>query len=78
MREKRCMLVISFRTTTAAMAMETLCQKEGIDGRIIPLPREISADCGLAWRAELSQRKELEELMRRGNIESAGMYEVMA
>lgn len=77
MREKRCMLVISFRTTTAAMAMETLCQKEGIDGRIIPLLREISADCGLAWRAEISQRGELEALMRRENIEAAGIYEVL-
>ena len=77
MREKRCMLVISFRTTTAAMAMETLCQKEGIDGRIIPLPREISADCGLAWCAEISQRGELEALMRRENIEAAGIYEVL-
>ena len=77
MREKRLRLVISFRTTTAAMAMETLCQKEEIGGRIIPLPREISADCGLAWRAELSQRKELEALMRREKIEAAGIHEVL-
>lgn len=77
MREKRLRLVISFRTTTAAMAMETLCQAEGVSGRIIPLPREISADCGLAWRGELSQREELETLMRRENIDAVGIYEVM-
>ena len=77
MREKHLGLVISFRTTTAAMAMETLCEAEGIGGRIVPLPREISADCGLAWRAELSQRAELEALMRRENIDAAGIYEVM-
>lgn len=26
------------------------CMETGIPGRLIPLPREISAGCGLAWR----------------------------
>ena len=41
-------LVITFYTTTAAMAMERLCKDCGADGRIIPVPGSISADCGLA------------------------------
>ena len=27
-----------------------LCLAAGVPGRLIPLPREISAGCGLAWR----------------------------
>ena len=27
----------------------------GIPGRLIPLPREISAGCGLAWRMRLEE-----------------------
>ena len=50
MREKTMKLVITFHTTTQAIAMEAFCQKEELPGRLIPLPREISAGCGLAWR----------------------------
>ena len=38
--------------TSAAMAMELYCKEHGISGRLIPVPRELSAGCGLAWRIE--------------------------
>ena len=40
-RNKRCV---------EAMAWEKHCEAEHIPGRLIPLPRELSAGCGLAWR----------------------------
>ena len=50
MRTKRSYIVLSFRTTLEAMEWEKQCQAEQVPGRLIPLPREISAGCGLAWR----------------------------
>ena len=50
MREKKKYRIISFHTTTEAIAMEKKCGKMHIPGRLIPTPREISASCGLAWR----------------------------
>ena len=50
MRNKRTYQVLSFRTTAEAMAWEKHCLAAEIPGRLIPLPREISAGCGLAWR----------------------------
>ena len=50
MRPKKLTQIITFKTTTAAMAMEDYCHEHGIPGRMIPLPQEISAGCGLAWR----------------------------
>lgn len=50
MRAKRPYIVLSFRTTVEAMAWEKHCEAEHIPGRLIPLPRELSAGCGLAWR----------------------------
>ena len=32
-----------------AMAMEALAREHGIPGRIVPVPSEIDAGCGLAW-----------------------------
>lgn len=50
MRVKKRYIVLSFRTTLEAMAWEKHCLSAGVPGRLIPLPREISAGCGLAWR----------------------------
>lgn len=50
-----------FTPTTAAMAMEDYCHEQKIPGRLIPLPQEISAGCGLAWRmlpGEYEQEKD--------------------
>ena len=50
MRAKRPYIVLSFGSTVAAMAWEKRCAERTIPGRLIPLPRELSAGCGLAWR----------------------------
>lgn len=48
-QEKR--LIITFRCTTDAIAMEKSCKATGAPGRLIPVPRSISASCGLSWCA---------------------------
>ncbi|HBN95394.1 MAG TPA: phytoene dehydrogenase [Firmicutes bacterium] len=42
-------VVVTFRTTTQAMAWEKACKEAGLPGRLIPMPVQISAECGLAW-----------------------------
>lgn len=42
--------MITFHTTAEAMAMEEYCSRQAVRGRLIPVPREISAGCGIAWR----------------------------
>ena len=51
MRKKERRLIVAFYTTHDAMAFEEYCASCGAEGRLIPLPREISAGCGLAWSA---------------------------
>lgn len=67
-------LVITFYTTTAAMAMERVCKENQADGRIIPVPGSISADCGLAWCAQNESEDVLLELMVRHSITPQGIY----
>lgn len=50
MRKKRPYIVLSFASTARAMGWEKECAARGIPGRIIPLPGEITAGCGLGWR----------------------------
>lgn len=50
MREKKAYRVLAFHNTSEAMAFEKQAAVLGIEGRLIPIPGEISAGCGLAWR----------------------------
>ena len=50
MRQRKPALIITFSATTDAMAAEKYCQAQGMPGRLIPIPREITAGCGLAWK----------------------------
>ena len=67
-------LVITFYTTTASMAMERICRENHADGRIIPVPGSISADCGLAWCAKNESEDALLDLMVQHGISPQGIY----
>ena len=70
-------LVITFHTTADAMAMEKVCKEQNVPGRIIPVPRAISAGCGLAWCAQLEEREEIAAAMKVAGIEEEAMHECM-
>lgn len=76
MREKQLRLVVTFYTTAAAMAMEKHCKAHGVAGRLGPIPRELSSDCGMAWRAPTECRAQLEELAAQYDIEVQEFAEI--
>ncbi len=59
MLKKKPTLIITFATTTQAMAMEKFCAQQGLPGRLIPVPREITAGCGLSWKAQPEDKDRL-------------------
>jgi hypothetical protein len=58
-------MVLTFHTTTEAMAMEKQCNIHEIPGRLIPVPREITAGCGLAWRMGVDAYGQYEQQMQK-------------
>lgn len=76
LRKKSQKVIITFYTTTQAIKMESCAKKEGVSGRLIPIPREISAGCGMAWSAEIAKRAELENLVKKEQIEIQKIYEI--
>lgn len=68
MREKKPALVITFPTTTDAMGMERMCAENQLPGRLIPVPREISAGCGLAWKAPVDAQTHLAGAMAQAGL----------
>lgn len=77
MRKKELKLVVTFHTTADAMAMEKACREQDAPGRLIPVPRVISAGCGLAWCAPLSEREYLGTVMKEYGIEEEALHECM-
>ena len=74
MRRKEQKLVIAFHTTADAMAFESACKAEGMPGRLIPVPREITAGCGMAWCADENARECLVSFAARHGIEAEGVH----
>lgn len=68
MRQKEWKLIITFHTTADAIAFEKACKAAGRPGRMIPVPREISAGCGLAWATLPAERAGMEEFLAQQNI----------
>ena len=77
MRAKEVRCVITFPTTTAAMDMEAFCKKRDLPGRLIPVPRSITAGCGVCWAAPMAAREELEEVVMTHHIVISGIYTVL-
>lgn len=69
MREKKLYQVLTFHTTDAAMEMEAFCQQNGIAGRLMPVPRRLSAGCGIAWRMEAKVYAQYQTVIANCGIE---------
>ena len=68
MLKKKPTLIITFANTTQAMAMEKFCMENGLPGRIIPVPREITAGCGLSWKAKPEEQQLLTETLTEAGM----------
>ena len=77
MREKSEKCVVTFRTTAGAMAMERACKASEVPGRLIPVPRTITAGCGMCWSAPPDAREAVEELVMREHLMIDGIYAIM-
>lgn len=77
MREKKLRLIITFHTTTDAMAFERYCLSRGLPGRLIPVPTAITAGCGMAWMADPADRQPLEEAIQKDALKVDALHEVV-
>ena len=77
MREKKLQCVVTFKTTTQAMAFEEVAKKAQLGGRLIPLPRVIAAGCGLSWREDPQAKNLIGELLNKHHLEYDKIYEII-
>lgn len=68
MRQKKQALVVTFAATVDAMAMERYCLEHQLPGRLIPIPREIHAGCGLAWKTMPEEKEQFTQALTDAGI----------
>ncbi|ETP73010.1 Protein of unknown function (DUF3343) [Lachnospiraceae bacterium JC7] len=77
MRQKELKLVMTFHTTSDAMAFEKQCKTDGAPGRMIPVPRAITAGCGLSWCASPDDKGALLNVIRKLSLSNTDLYQCM-
>ena len=68
MRIKRPQLVRTFSSTPEAIKMEKYCQEHQMPGRLIPIPSQITAGCGLAWKTEPDMKEQWMEQLKLAGL----------
>ncbi len=74
-RERR--LIVTFHTTTEAIAFEDAAKEAGLNGRLIPVPTEIAAGCGMAWNEAPENAAVLGQLVRAKGLAYDRIRETM-
>lgn len=69
-------LVVAFDSAASALAFAKHAPAAGLTGRLIPIPRNLSAGCGMAWKEKPVQNKTIETLIETLAIDDARMVEM--
>lgn len=64
----------TFHTTHAALRAERAVQRAGIPARLVPTPRELSADCTLALRFGPDQEQRVREILAGVQVQVQGIH----
>jgi bacterioferritin-associated ferredoxin len=68
--------VIIVYSTSHAMRIETLLQEKGIACKMIPVPRQISSDCGVCVRILRSDVKAARQVIKEAHVEIEGVHDI--
>lgn len=74
MRVKEEKAVITFQTTLQAIQAERALQAAGCPGRLIPVPLEITAGCGMAWCTPQGDAQTAEQCLRDAGLDWERTY----
>lgn len=65
--------VVLFYTTSSAFRAEKTLMRAGLAVKLIPTPRELSSDCGVALRFEGDQADRVRGLLEAARVDVTGI-----
>ncbi len=69
--------IVVFSSSSAASQAEIKIANQGWNGRLIPIPEQVSAGCGLVLQLSMEDLNEIEPFMIKEAISYDGIYEVL-
>lgn len=66
--------VVLFHGSSAAMRGEAVLRRANVPARLVPTPRELTSDCGLALRFDADDRERVETLLEGARVDVAGIH----
>ncbi len=70
--------VVLFNTTSAAMRSEKVLKKEKFNIKLIPTPRGLSSDCGVAMRFDWNYAEDVRTLLYAAGVEIEGIHQIQS
>lgn len=64
-------IIVTFETEYDALQFADLCKKAKIEGRLMPIPRKLSAGCGISWRSEVLLEQAIQALVQQHEADLA-------
>ncbi|MGI6467832.1 MAG: DUF3343 domain-containing protein [Syntrophomonadaceae bacterium] len=68
--------LLTFGTTTQALKAEKVLQRAGAEFLVIPVPREVSASCGLAVKTRMENLPGQRELLQQELVRVEAAYHI--
>lgn len=59
----------TFNVTSMAIMFERACRKKGLEVRVVPVPRNLSASCGLACSYKCEDEERIKKICSEKNLE---------
>lgn len=69
--------VALFHSVSAALRAEKELVRAQFKVKLIPTPRQLSSDCGVALRFETACRQEIETYMNEARMEPEGIHDLV-
>jgi hypothetical protein len=70
--QKSC--VITFPSTHYALKAEKAFKKHSIEVKLIPVPRHISSDCGIALEFDCPDKEQISQIIRKSALIIEGIH----
>jgi len=68
--------VVIFYSTSAAIRAESLAKKDELIVKLIPVPRNLSSDCGICLQFNSADKQKIEEILKKNKVEYENIYKI--
>jgi hypothetical protein len=68
--------VVLFHSITGALQAEKRLKGTGIATKLMPVPRQLSSDCGVCLRFERKDEPEVKSVLEEERIDIQGIYPI--